>query len=456
MLASACEISSQVQPMFKKVLLGMAVLGFCNSVSAYEWSEREDLREYIRAAYPEVERAIQKNNYAELASFEHKLNLGLKIGLNYSSSTSFSGAIMIGSQWQIPSEYRPTFNFSFADLSFANLAGADLSACDLSNAKLRHADLRGAILNSENIRGADFSGADIHGASIKINDRIVPLTSSRAGNFNTVNKKENHKAWECHWFPKMEIRLGGDPHNNLYAKDGALDKLDRVAQTKSCEYEFRYNRYSVQEAPAWWGYCRDASQVACILPEPRQSVRWQDINFSVVDIQGLLVKAAGALVGDVEYFFDQELNSNDAETFIDGVKQLQQEGGPFVFSLDTNCILSYAVDSMQLQKTKEEPNKTIYEIKFAKPGTRYEHIIRCYKKRDSQGNVIESGWIGDSPAKLYRPIPVGDIYDKSTWQRRSPSDNPHVNLEIIYEIYMASLMDEQNSSSISCIHKKIE
>ncbi|MEE2959524.1 MAG: hypothetical protein VYA34_02185 [Myxococcota bacterium] len=91
---------------------------------------------------------------------------------------------------------------------------------------------------------------------------------------------------------------GTDPINNLFATGGALDKYDQVFGTERREYELTKNfrSYDSDSPDAnWAGHCNNASEVACMLEEPKFGVEYKGVKFTRNDIAALLVKVSPSL-----------------------------------------------------------------------------------------------------------------------------------------------------------------
>jgi hypothetical protein len=311
---------------------------------------------------------------------------------------------------------------------------------------------------------------DAPGGTNPINDTIGEI-----GSFGKVilNFVANKKTWRCHWFPFQEIRPnGGDPVNNLYAKNGALDKLDMVTGGKSREYEFTHNRKAIDEGPqySWWGHCNNAAEAACLLQAPKHGVIMKgkdqtDVEFTKGDIQGLLVKVTPSLTNKVDFKGERcnDLTRDDPNDpkpalFLEVMQTWAKDGLPFVLDIDRGPqVWNFPYDQVKIQESDKPPagfdaselhsdgSVKYYHVEMS--GTGFEdkrRVYECWLAHDSSGAVIDSGWIKtpnthNNPDFMWQPHPIGDLMDKSTWQLRGNINNPEVDPQVIYEIYMKSL-----------------
>jgi hypothetical protein len=278
--------------------------------------------------------------------------------------------------------------------------------------------------------------------------------------------KAQKKTWNCHWFPKQEWIKGGDPINNLFAKDGALDKLDRVTGGRAKKYEYKKNRKSRRLGPeySWLGHDAEASEVVCILDPPKHSVVMtakdgSSVTFSTHDIQGLLVKCVTSFVR-IDFFgerYNPDKRSEKAltpELFLKVMQEWAKDGLAFVLGFDSGKELwNYPYDEVKIYQKDKNPkgqatkhdDTEYYRIKISSTGFEYNgQVYECSIKRDSQGAVVESRWIKTrntdiNPNFMWRPRPVGNPLDKSLWRLHDmPSNNPKVDPQVVYDIYTKS------------------
>ena len=76
-------------------------------------------------------------------------------------------------------------------------------------------------------------------------------------------------------------------------------------------------------------------------------------------------------------------------------------------------------------------------------------FYRCFIERDSSGRVTADGWIdlpdtAPVPSMMYRPLPVKDLADETTWRRVGFENNPQIEPKIVYDIYLKSLGKNQS------------
>lgn len=287
-----------------------------------------------------------------------------------------------------------------------------------------------------------------------------------------VDFKSQKPTWNCHWFPMQESRPGGDATNNLYAKGGALYKLDLLTGKNSQQYEYAHHRKSIAEGRqySWWGHCNDASQAACVLQEPKRSVTMtardgSKVTFDTNDIQGLLVKASSSLMSKVD-FKGQRFNTPNRDDpnepypdmFIDVMTTWANEGLPFVLDIDREGqVWNFAYDQLQIDESNKAPqgfdssslgsNGTTKFYHIHMEGTGYPDKVRNYEayvQRDANGKVLKSGWIktpnsNNNPDFMWRPHPIANLNDKASWQLQGKPSNPEIDMQMIYDIYMQSI-----------------
>lgn len=278
--------------------------------------------------------------------------------------------------------------------------------------------------------------------------------------------------WNCHWFPIQENRPNGDPVNNLYAKNGALDKLDKLTGKSSQSYEFAHHRKGISEGKqySWWGHCNDAAQSACAFKEPKRAVTRKaldgsQVNFTINDIQGLLVKASSSLIQKVDFKGRRfnaanrdDMNDPKPDMFIGVMQEWAKDGLPFVLDIDRGPqVWNFPYDKVQIDETDKAPQGFNAESLPSDGSVKYYHIhmsgtgygdkvrnYECYVQRDAQGNAVASGWIKtpnthNNPDFMWRPHPMANLYDKASWQLRGKPSNPEIDMQVIYDIYMESI-----------------
>lgn len=279
--------------------------------------------------------------------------------------------------------------------------------------------------------------------------------------------------WKCHWFPMQETKPGGDPLNNLFAIDGPLHKYDRLTGADSRTYEFTHNRKTKEQGKeyAWWGHCNNAAEAACVLAEPKQDVVLRDrsggnIKFTINDIQGLLVKVIPHLIDKVDFKGNRfnggrrdDPNDPKPELFLKAVQDWAKDTIPFVLDVESREeVWNYPYDKATIYESLKPPAHFnplrivgpgfIHYYQCRMSGTGYNDMQRIYEfyiKRDDWGNVLSSGWIktpndNDNPDFLWRPHAIGNLTAKENWRlRASNANNPLVDPQIVYDIYMRSV-----------------
>lgn len=299
----------------------------------------------------------------------------------------------------------------------------------------------------------------------------------------------HHKTCAWHWFPMQETRAGGDPLNNLYAKYGCLDKLDKVTGGTARQYEYEHNRTAKDAGKqfAWWGYCNNAAEAACILPEPKKSVVMRaknsaslsplqaqllegyigfesEITFSKNDIQGLLALMSSSLVARMDFVSERsdsifdEPNDAKPELFLKIMQEWSADGLPFVMDIDRGeQVWNFPYDQVRITESDKAPDGfnasslprdgsvKYYHIDMS--GTGFDtkrRVYECFVQKGANGQVVASGWIKtpkthENPDFTWRPHPIADIMNKDNWVLRGRPSNPMIDPKTIYNNYMKLL-----------------
>lgn len=308
------------------------------------------------------------------------------------------------------------------------------------------------------------------------NTVTTPVVSSS----NVINSSNNaagvildfhsKPTWLVHWFPQMENRAN-DATNNLYAKGGALDKLDAVSGKNAREYEYSNHRVT-DRTKSWWGHCNNAAEIACLLQPVKHSVTMKGNNGQVVtftphDIQGLLTKVSSHLSNNVDFRGNryngrrgEDIKDPKPEAVVQTLKEWANDGLPFVMDVDPKeQVWNYPYDSAKITESMQAPNGfdassisasgTVKYYTMNLQGTGYDHqkmTYYAYIVYDSNNQVVGSDWIKLSnkfanPDFLWRPHPKGDLMDKSAWVYKDgiTVSNPQVDIGLVYDIYMQSI-----------------
>jgi hypothetical protein len=299
-----------------------------------------------------------------------------------------------------------------------------------------------------------------------------------AGGTEILNWKAAKETWGCHWFPLTETKVGGDTTNNLYAKDGCLDKLDKLTGGRAREYEYEHNRIPLTEGgKSWHGHCNDAAQVSCLLAPPLHGVDMeidgQIVHFSKMDIQGLLAMVSSGLAESVD-FRGERYNGRARDlkeeplpgAFMAALKDYAKGSLPFCMDTDAGVqVWNYAFDRVRIVKTSTPPagfngrisgdgQTTFYHIEVGSTGyPKQNRLFEAYQQTDQNGNVVSEGWIktpnsNNNADFLWQPGTQKDLSDRNVWvesannvREGSHGYNPHINGEargLIYDIYYAS------------------
>jgi hypothetical protein len=292
--------------------------------------------------------------------------------------------------------------------------------------------------------------------------------------------KCKQETWHCHWFPMQARTAGGDPINNLYAKGGALEKYDQAFGTKSCEYELAHH-FQAHDADrkkfGWWGHCNYASEVACLLQKPTQSVVRNGVTFTPHAISGLLVKVIPSLVKNVGFNGDRYNGPSDdpadpkPSVFL--TKVLQPWGyqaknpAPFVLDVDRKeMVWNYPFDQGEVYESNQPPagfdssalpavpaGGKIKYYRAELSGTDFSDQKQSYRfwlQYDEHDKMMEGGQyfkVGPSdddsnmnPDFAWKSEANGDLTKSEFWvTNQHAQNNPHVRAEDVYSIYMESI-----------------
>lgn len=279
--------------------------------------------------------------------------------------------------------------------------------------------------------------------------------------------------WHAPWWPMKErVGSGGDPRVNLFASNGPLEKYDTAFGHSSRAYELRHNKKSFSSGKKfdWWGHCNNASEVACLLREPRRSVNLGGVTFTPRDIKGLLCKVSSSLSERTDFegrrYRGPSGNPDDPTPSVFLEKILRAWGdtdNPIPFALDIDReeqVWNYPYDQGKIYQSKTAPEGfdesrlpsggelTFYRAELN--GTGFARQARNYQfwiQTDQHGTVLKGGWIkGDdphiSPDFGWRPNPNGDgdFTREENWpEAPDGQNNPHVLPRDVYKLYMASI-----------------
>jgi hypothetical protein len=293
--------------------------------------------------------------------------------------------------------------------------------------------------------------------------------------------KTSKDTWHCHWFPMKETKPGGgDRYNNLYAPGGVLAKYDEAFGAKSKDYELKHHfrSHDSDESDAnWSGHCNNASEVACLLDEPKYPVTYNGVTFSPHQVSGLLVKVSRSLSTNVDFegrryngAFLSDPGDPKPHVFLEkilkGWGSEPEKAIPFVLDIDRKeQVWNYPFDQGELLEVGNPPkgfdlNKLPRDGRVAfyqanLKGTTFDEQAQAYRfwvQYSEDGSARESGWIegarerNTNPDFAWRPHPVGDLEKRENWvTNRHEQNNPHVKAEDVYEIYIRSTKKDYDS-----------
>lgn len=449
---------------------------FSHAIDA--WRQSNEIRVFITENYPHLAKALHDHSYETLQNFNPYLNIGITISEEYPQGANLSKSILVGSRWSDDQEGSFLYDFSAADLSFSDLSFADLRQSYLTNAKAHKARFHFSLLSCSHIRGADFSGAEFFGSQIAFEGTLEDVTKEILVECGAlIDEKTDIESFDLNlkrttsyffWFPFKEIRPGGDPCSNLYAKNGPLEKLDRVTGAHAQSYDYYTNRITFDEEDHdsnWMGHGHAAAAASCLLYEPKRSVaiRAQNgevLTFSPHDIQGLVISVIGNLYNTD---FAGQRGNPDAFTppvFLEILSNWKKQGLPIIVNRGYNGVVwNQAYDNIEIKESSKAPagfsykakspfsTTTFYSVELTSTG--YPNDIARYGffiERDGDNTVLQSGFINNTnynqpPDFMWRAIPKGDLLDAQYWKIGADTSgiNPQVDPHIVFDMYMMSL-----------------
>lgn len=306
-----------------------------------------------------------------------------------------------------------------------------------------------------------------------------------------VDAAFNKHTWHCHWFPMRatrpynpnlypghpgydELKAGGDPINNLYAKGGALDKYDQAFG------QFGFSSARAQEVltsghfvPAgepdkgWWGHCNNASEVACMLEAPKHGVMLNGVTFTPNDIAGLLCRISDSLSDRTDFRGERyngprnDKNDPDPAEFLACMKQWAAEGIPFVLDITrTEEVWNYPYDSVKITEYRGVPvidgvkadsrevpaGGTVNYYRFELSGTDFPNQARDYVGfiHTAPDGLVTARWVqwrGARDSEIncdFAWRPHFKYENGGTWTGVA-NGNPYIDAANVQRIYEASL-----------------
>lgn len=166
--------------------------------------------------------------------------------------------------------------------------------------------------------------------------------------------------WAGYWWPYKENGVakgtgGGSPAGKYDAARGH--------KTRAQDWEVRNHGSAVPRVASWWGHCNGWTAAATLFPEPRESVTYNGIRFTVSDIKALLSEAAMEVDAD---FFGNRVDWYNAAT----EKKAWDVAPNQYFLVLTNYIgklnIPVAIDRYTMDQVWNQP-LVAYRFEYPKP-----------------------------------------------------------------------------------------
>lgn len=294
-----------------------------------------------------------------------------------------------------------------------------------------------------------------------------------------IDWTSNKKTCKYHWWP-MKHSGFNDPVNNLFAREGGLDKYDKLFRTKSVEYQklnyYRSNNSNSSDAN-WAGFCDKASILSSLYEYPKYPVTVIYDNkseiFYLSDIEALMIIASdNSIKNNISLFFgnrnnydgfDELIEPNPCD-LIDMLNILTSQNEPFVMDIDKGqSVWNYSYDKVIVNQYDEcgidcdidlRGNIKFYNFIFASTGYpdhkmdiwgyihNYKEIVKYNsiyninedKIQIKEENHSKSEWISkEHPDFLWKKFGI-----KKNWKGECKI-NPKINAELVYLIYQHSI-----------------
>jgi hypothetical protein len=131
-------------------------------------------------------------------------------------------------------------------------------------------------------------------------------------NFATlINKYAQGKAeptpWAGFWWPYTGSGIASGQFSGGGSPAGKYDAA-RGGSTQAQSWEIKHHGPAVPKVEAWWGHCNGWTASAALLPEPREGVTVNGINFGIADIKALVTELGMSVNAD---FFGERTDVDD-------------------------------------------------------------------------------------------------------------------------------------------------
>ena len=270
-----------------------------------------------------------------------------------------------------------------------------------------------------------------------------------------------------HWWPWKEKKtLQLQEINNLYAKNGPIDKYDYLFATKGVEYQ-KTNYYrshnSTKKDANWAGFCDKASILSCLWKYPENCVdvhyNNRSIKFTKSDIEGLMIIATNntktkrhTFYGDrYDGYFGDDRSEPYPLKLINILKILTSEQTPFCVDISNDTsVWNYPISKVIVTKYKKIPEEySIYSSNIPSNGITdyYEFTLssNAYPSKkqyfwgwiNNKNNITTEGWLSK-----HTPDFLWKVYKNNNEWKGQSSINPEINCNFIYKLYQASINNQ--------------
>jgi len=262
------------------------------------------------------------------------------------------------------------------------------------------------------------------------------------------------RLWGGNWYP--------------HAKGGTMPTMKKYDEaTKSKAFEWESASIQRHANVPWAGHCNGLAAAGIMTEEPTRSVLYNGVTFTAEDVKALLVESwqgSGYIIGGrcerdkVTYdtygrIVESECRDVNPATFhLALTNYLGLFGKPIIVDVDNSeAVWNYAVVDYSFTSTNlslleaasllNTPTHYVFNssavdivrvvisvnyLNFSK--RQYEYVLEL----DQKGQIIGGEWLGDSrnnhPDFIWRPLDP-------------KPENPHLDLNIVTEIYLKSVMN---------------
>jgi hypothetical protein len=121
---------------------------------------------------------------------------------------------------------------------------------------------------------------------------------------NNYSKGTGDKGWAAFWWPytgngiASGVYGGGSIHGGGGASPAGKYDAARGGTTQAQQWEVKNHGAGVPKVQGWWGHCNGWCASSSLLPEPREGVKVNGIEFGVADLKALLAEAGMSVDAD--------------------------------------------------------------------------------------------------------------------------------------------------------------